>query len=158
MLILLGCFSLSSCKVNSFGISNFQDVNFKEPQKVQLVTEDAVYNVSVSFNEYGEFTLCFLEEVPIGLENLKINIKNDICNIENDDIIYTKNIDDFNNDFFPKLIYEFFRTTDFKNDEYVFNETEKSAFIERNVLEKKLVFTIQLSLDNDTQIYKIELR
>ena len=151
-------FSFVSCNSDSLKKSSFQEVNFKEKQKVQLVTNDDVYNILVSFNDVGEFQMQFLEDAPEIYKDLNINIKNEVCVIESTGLKFTKNINEFNNDFFPKIIYHFFIITDFMNEDYVYDDVEKCAFLEKNILEKKVVFTMQLSLNNTPQIYKIEIK
>ena len=158
LLCVFSCFMFVSCNSESLNKSDFQEVSFKEEQKIQLVTDTDVYNISVSFNEDGEFNMHFLEEAPEIYDDLEINIKNDMCVIESNGLKFAKNINDFNNDYFPKIIYHFFIATDFINETYSYNELEKTASLEKSVLEKKVVFTTQLSLENTAQIYKIEIK
>ena len=155
--IILSAFSVS-CSKTTFNKSNFQDVNFTEQQKVQLVTNDSVYNILVSLNENNEFTLTFLDEAPEIYKNISVEIKNDICIISSDGILYEKNINEFNNLFLPKIIYIFLSETDFKTATFICNEAEKSYYLEKSVCEKTVVFTVQLSLDESTQNYILEIR
>lgn len=151
------CFLLCSCKT-SLTTNDFQEVNFNEKKNIQLVVEENIYNFLVSFDMNNKFTLSFLDEAPKGLEDLYIEIENDICTVFFKDLKYSKNINEFNNDFLPKIIYLFLKNTDFKNENFTYNDSEKTATLEKIVHEKTVVFTVQLSLDNTTQIYKIELR
>lgn len=133
-------------------------MNFTEQQKVQLVTSDNVYNILVSLSENNEFTLTFLDEAPLIYKNISVEIKNNICKVSSEDIVYEKNINEFNNDFLPKIIYIFLSETDFKTAEFMYNEADKSCYLEKTVCEKTVVFTVQLSLDESTQNYILEIR
>lgn len=155
---LFGCFLLTACKVNELNKNDFQEVKFTEKQKLQVVTNDEVYNTFVLFNQNNDFSFCFSDEAPQTYKNILVEVKNNICVISNDGISYEKNINDFHNDFSPKIIYLFFSQTDFKNVDFSYNESEKSCCFEKVICDKTVVFTIQLSLDNSTQNYILEIR
>jgi len=157
-LCFLICVFFSSCEADALKISDFKKVDFSKEQKVQLVTNDDVYNILVTISGDGCFLMRFSEEVPETLADMKIKILNENCEIESTDIKYSASINNFSSDFFPRIIYEFFNGTDFTDAEFSLNEAEKSCFLEKIVSGKRVIFTIQLSLDKSTQNYIIEIR
>ena len=65
-----------SCKTNVFSTSDFKEVDFKNGQKIQLVTGDEVYNLFVEFNENNDFTLKYLPETSEILLGTTVTVKN----------------------------------------------------------------------------------
>lgn len=146
------------CNKQTLKKSDFQEVDFTEKQKIQVVIKNEIYNVMVSFNENNEFTFVFLDEAPVTYKNLLVEVKNDICTVTGNGLVFEKNINEFNNDFLPKIIYIFLCETDFNNADFTYNVSEKSCLTEKTVCEKTIVFTVQLSLDDTTQNYTLEVR
>ena len=148
----------SSC--NSFlnSTSDFKEVDFTNGQKIQLVTGENVYNLFVSFNENGEFTLKYLPETSEILENITVTVKGDNAEISTGELRFSKNIYEFNNSFAPKIIYVFFKNTDLKIENFVFDNSKNSKTITKNVLEKTVDFTVTLTEDKQTQVYLLKIR
>lgn len=146
------------CNKQTLKKSDFQEVDFTEKQKIQVVIKNEIYNVMVSFNEDNEFTFIFLDEAPVTYKNLLVEVKNNICKVTGNGLVFEKNINEFNNDFLPKIIYIFLCETDFNNADFIYNVSEKSCLTEKMVCEKNIVFTVQLSLDGTTQNYTLEVR
>ena len=157
-LCFLICVLFTSCESDALKTSDFKKVDFKKEQKVQLVTNNEVYNILVSISEAGCFAMRFSEEAPKTLDDMKIKITNENCERESTGIKYSTSINNFSSDFFPRIIYAFFNETDFENADFTLNEEENSCFLEKIVSGKKVIFTIQLSLDKTSQNYIIEIR
>ncbi len=133
-------------------------VDFSEVQKVQLVTNDEIYNILLSESDNGCVTINFTDEAPDILLDMNIKITNDICEIQSDDINFSTSINNFNNNFLPVVIYKFLIETDFCNEQFNFESEDNVYFLEKTVLGKKLIFKIQLSLDELSQSYIIEIK
>ncbi len=88
--------------------------------------------------------------------NVKIN--NDVCELQSEDINFSTSINNFNNDFLPVIIYKFLLETDFANEQFNYERAGNVYFIEKIVLGKTVVFTVQLSLDESSQSYMIEIK
>lgn len=148
----------SSC--NSFlnSTSDFKEVDFTNGQKIQLVMGEEVYNLFISFNENGEFTLKYLPEASEILKNITVTIKGDNAEISSAELEFSKNINEFNNSFAPKIIYMFFKNTDFKTENFVFDNSENSKSLTKNILEKTVDFTVTLTNDKQSQIYLLKIR
>lgn len=149
---------LTSCDMNKLTKSDFQEVDFSQEQKIHIVTDENIYNIVVTFNENKEFNLHFSDEAPDVYKQLSVSVKGEICTVSDGEIIYEKPIEDFNNDFLPKIIYNFFSITDFSAVEYNYNEAEKTRFFETFCCGKTLIFTSQLSLDEKSQSFVIEIK
>lgn len=156
--VLIFCSLFSSCKTEFLKQSKFKTIDFSEVQKVQLVNSDVVYNVLLSMNENGVVSFSFLEEAPVTLLNMNIKINNDICEIESEDIKFSTSINNFSNDFSPVIIYKFLTETDFQNAQFIFKSDENAYCLEKTVLGRRVVFTVQLSLDENSQSYMIEIK
>lgn len=148
----------SSC--NSFlnSTSDFKEVDFTNGQKIQLVMGEDVYNLFVSFNENGEFTLKYLSETSEILANTTVTIKGDNAEISSAELEFSKNINEFNNLFVPKIIYIFFKNTDFKTGNFTFDNSKNSKTLTKNVLEKTVDFTVTLTENKQSQVYLLEIR
>ena len=48
--------------------------------------------------------------------------------------------------------------TDFENEQFTFESEENAYSFEKNVLGRTVVFTVQLSLDENPQSYMIEIK
>ena len=70
----------------------------------------------------------------------------------------TKNINNFDNNFTPRLLYLFFKNTDFSKEEFVFLKEENSMTLSKTIGEKNIVFTVQLTQEKKEQFYKLEIR
>ena len=116
----------TSCSSFFYNTSDFKEVDFTNGQKIQLVTGEDVYNLFVSFNENGEFTLKYLQEASEILKNTTVTIKGDNVEISSVELEFSKNINEFNNSFAPKIIYMFFKNTDFKTETFTFDKSENS--------------------------------
>ena len=148
----------TSC--NSFfnNTSDFKEVDFTNGQKIQLVTGEDVYNLFVSFNENGEFTLKYLPETSEILENITVTVKGDNVEISSVELEFSKNINEFNNSFAPKIIYMFFKNTDLKTENFVFDNSKNSKTLTKNILEKTVDFTVTLAKDEPSQVYLLKIR
>jgi hypothetical protein len=148
----------TSC--NSFfnNTSDFKEVDFTNGQKIQLVMGEEVYNLFISFNENGEFTLKYLPEASEILKNITVTIKGDNAEISSAELEFSKNINEFNNSFAPKIIYMFLKNTDFKTENFVFDNSENSKSLTKNILEKTVDFTVTLTNDKQSQIYLLKIR
>ncbi len=158
LLCLLFCFLFSSCKTEFLKQSNFKTVDFSEVQKVQLVTNDEIYNILLSKSDNGCVTITFIDEAPVTILDMNIKIKNDVCEIQSDDINFSTSINNFNNDFSPVIIYKFLIETDFSNEQFEFKSDDNAYFIVKTVLGKTVLFKVQLSLDELSQSYIIEIK
>jgi hypothetical protein len=148
----------SSCQNTSFGTNNFQEVDFKDGQKVQLIIGGEIYNLFVTFNENCDFSLKYLPEASDIFLETTVVVKGEQAEIFSNELIFSKNINDFNNSFVPKIIYAFFKSTDFSNTPYVFDKPNDALVLKKNILEKNVVFTVKLTQDKLNQIYILELR
>lgn len=89
---------------------------------------------------------------------MSIKITNDFCEIQSDDISFSTSINNFSNNFLPVIIYKFLMETDFTNEQFEFKCDENLYVIEKTVLGKTVVFKVQLSLDESSQSYIIEIK
>lgn len=158
LLCLVLIISFSSCNSDLLSKSKFQDINFNDAQKVQLSLKGNIYNLYLSFNENNDFSLSFAPEISDALKNVKVTVSGELAIIENDGLIYKKSINEFNNDFFPKIIYLFFKNTDFSKELFNYDKEENLMSLKSKVLEKTVVFDLRLSTDNNEQIYLLEIR
>lgn len=152
------CFVFSSCKSELLKSNNLRTIDFSETQKVQVVTNDEIYNINLLKNENGCVNISFLEEAPVTLLNMNVKINNDVCELQSEDINFSTSINNFNNDFLPVIIYKFLLETDFANEQFNYERAGNVYFIEKIVLGKTVVFTVQLSLDESSQSYMIEIK
>ena len=148
----------SSCKTNVFGTNDFKEVDFKNGQKIQLVTSAEVYNIFVTFNESNDFTLKYLPEATEVLLGTTVIVKGDKAEISSGELKFSKDINEFNNSFIPKIIYLFFKNTSFEKENFVYNKTENCFVLTKSILEKNVVFTVQLAQNKQSQIYIFEIR
>lgn len=158
LLCLVFCILFSSCKTEFLKQNNFKTVDFSEVQKVQLVTNDEIYNILLSKSANGCVTITFTDEAPVTILDMNIKIKNDVCEIQSDDINFSTGINNFNNDFSPVIIYKFLIETDFANEQFNFETGDSVCFLEKSVLGKTVLFKVQLSLDELSQSYIIEIK
>lgn len=147
-----------SCKAQFLKTEKLRIPDFSEVQKVQLVTNDKVYNIMLSHSEKGNTNITFVDDAPETLLRMKVKIHNDVCDLTSDDINFSANINNFSNDFLPLIIYKFLVETDFQNEQFNFNSEDDFYFIEKCVLGKTVIFNIQLSLTEDSQSYLIEIK
>lgn len=89
---------------------------------------------------------------------MSIKITNDFCEIQSDDISFSTSINNFSNNFLPVIIYKFLMETDFTNEQFEFKCDENLYVIEKTVLGKTVVFKVQLSLDELSQCYILEIK
>lgn len=89
---------------------------------------------------------------------MSIKITNDFCEIQSDDISFSTSINNFSNNFLPVIIYKFLMETDFTNEQFEFKCDENLYVIEKTVLGKTVTFKVQLSLDESSQSYIIEIK
>ena len=148
----------SSCKTNVFGTNDFKEVDFKNGQKIQLVTSAEVYNIFVTFNESNDFTLKYLPEATEVLLGTTVIVKGDKAEISSGELNFSKDINEFNNSFIPKIIYLFFKNTSFEKENFIYNKTENCFVLTKSILEKNVVFTVQLAQNKQSQIYIFEIR
>ena len=148
----------SSCKTNVFSTNDFKEVDFKNGQKIQLVTNNEVYNIFVTFNEGNDFTLKYLPEATEVLLGTTVIVKGDKAEISSGELKFSKDINEFNNSFIPKIIYLFFKNTSFEKENFVYNKTENCFVLTKSILEKNVVFTVQLAQNKQSQIYIFEIR
>ena len=148
----------SSCKTNVFGTNDFKEVDFKNGQKIQLVTSAEVYNIFVTFNESNDFTLKYLPEATEVLLGTTVIVKGDKAEISSGELKFSKDINEFNNSFIPKIIYLFFKNTSFEKENFVYNKTENCFVLTKSILGKNIVFTVQLAQNKQSQIYIFEIR
>lgn len=148
----------SSCQNTSFGTSNFQEVDFKDGQKVQLIIGGDIYNLFVTFNENCDFSLKYLPEASDVFLGTTVVVKGEQAEIFSNELVFSKNINDFSNSFVPKIIYTFLKNTDFSNAPYVLDKPNDALVLKKNVLEKNVVFTVKVTQDKLNQIYILELR
>ncbi|MBR6552302.1 MAG: hypothetical protein IKT89_05620 [Clostridia bacterium] len=148
----------SSCKTNVFGTNDFKEVDFKNGQKIQLVTNNEVYNIFVTFSESNDFTLKYLPEATEVLLGTTVIVKGDKAEISSGELKFSKDINEFNNSFIPKIIYLFFKNTSFEKENFVYNKTENCFVLTKSILEKNVVFTVQLAQNKQSQIYIFEIR
>ncbi len=148
----------SSCKNAFSGTGDFQEVDFKDGQKVLLVMGDEVYNLFITFDENGEFTLKYLPEALEMLLKTTVTVNGEQAKIVFDGLEFTKNINDFNNSFVPEVVYFFFKNTSFEKENFIFDNEENTMILTTNILEKNVVFTVQLTQDMQSQIYLLEIR
>ena len=158
LLCLVLIISFSSCNSDLLSKSKFQDINFNDAQKVQLSLKGNIYNLYLSFNENNDFSLSFAPEISDALKNVKVTVSGELATIENEGLIYKKSINEFNNDFFPKIIYLFFKNTDFNKELFNYDKEENSLTMKNEILEKTVVLTVRLTKDKNNQIYLIEIR
>ncbi len=151
-------FTQVSCKSVSLYTSNFQEVDFSGGQKLHLVEGEDVYNLFISFSENDGLNLKYLPEAPEILLDTSVNINGELVEITSSKLTLTKNINDFDNSFTPKLLYMFFKNTDFSKEEFVFEKQENSMSLSETIGEKNLVFTVQLTQNKQEQFYKLEIR
>ena len=147
-----------SCKTNMFSTSDFKEVDFKNGQKIQLVTGDEVYNLFVEFNENNDFTLKYLPETSEILLGTTVTVKGGKAEISSGELKFSKDINEFNNSFIPKIIYLFFQNTSFEKENFVYDSTENSFVLTKSILEKNVVFLVQLAQDKQSQNYILEIR
>ncbi len=158
LLCLVFCFLFSSCKTELFKQNNFKTIDFSEVQKVQLVANNEIYNILLSKSDNGGVNITFTDEAPDTLLCMNIKITNDVCEIQSDDINFSTSINNFNNNFSPVVIYKFLIETDFYNEQFNFENEDNVYFFKKNVLGKTVVFKVQLSLDESSQSYIIEIK
>ena len=158
LLVFTLLFTQASCKSVSFNTSNFQEVDFSGGQKLHLVEGGDVYNLFISFSESDGLNIKYLPEASEILLDTSVNIKGELVKFASSDLTLTKNINNFDNNFTPKLLYLFFKNTDFSKEEFVFQKEENSMTLSKTILEKNLVFTVQLTEEKDEQFYKLEIR
>lgn len=158
LLCLIFCFLFSSCKAEFLKQNNFKTIDLGEVQKVQLVTNDEIYNILLSKSDNGCVTITFVDEAPVTLLNMNVKIYNDVCELESDSINFSTTINNFNNNFSPVIIYKFLLETDFENEQFNFKNEDNAYFLEKTVLGKTVVFTVQLVPDELSQIYMIEIK
>ena len=127
-------------------------------QKVQLVTSEAIYNILLSKTENGCVNINFVDEVPEILLGMYIKISDGVCLIQSEEIELSTSVNNFNNSFSPVIIYKFLMETDFENEQFTFESEENAYSFEKNVLGRTVVFTVQLSLDENPQSYMIEIK
>ncbi|MBR2876459.1 MAG: hypothetical protein IKC01_04915 [Clostridia bacterium] len=156
-IFLLSVF-LTACRTDSNYGTELQDVDFREFQRVQVITEKDVFNVLVKYDEAEKLYLEILDESPDALLGCSVEIAGGKCVLKNSGIDYVTSLDNFNEDFMPAILYFFFYDTDFSNQEYKFNKNEKTYSFEKSVSGKTVVFCIQLSLDETTQNYILEIK
>lgn len=159
LLTIAFIFNLNSCKALNISESvKLQDVDFSKLQKLQVVTKDNVFNTNVSFSSEEGLYLELLDETPDALKNTKIIIQNGECVILNNTLSFENALDSFNNNFFPKILYYFFSEIDLKNDKLSINKNNGVSYIKKTVLEKTVIFSVELSLNNKSQSYILEIR
>lgn len=158
MLVFTLLFIQVSCKSVSFNTSNFQEVDFSGGQKLHLVEGEDVYNLFISFSENDGLNIKYLPEATEILLDTSVNIKGELVKITSSKLTLTKNINNFDNNFTPKLLYLFFKNTDFSKEEFVFLKEENSMILSKTIGEKNLVFTVQLTEKKKEQFYKLEIR
>ena len=158
LLCLIFCFSFTSCKTEFLKQHKFKTIDFSEAQKIQLVTSDEIYNILLLKSENGCVNINFVDEAPKTLLDMSIKITNDFCEIQSDDISFSTSINNFSNNFLPVIIYKFLMETDFTNEQFEFKCDENLYVIEKTVLGKTVVFKVQLSLDELSQCYILEIK
>ena len=158
LLCLIFCFLFASCKTEILKHNKFKTIDFSEVQKVQLVTSEAIYNILLSKTENGCVNINFVDEVPEILLEMYIEIFDGVCVIQSENINFSTSINNFNNSFSPVIIYKFLMETDFENEQFTFESEENAYSFEKNVLGRTVVFTVQLSLDENPQSYMIEIK
>ena len=158
LLCLVFCFLFSSCKTELFKQNNFKTIDFSEVQKVQLVANNEIYNILLSKSDNGGVNITFTDEAPDTLLCMNIKITNDVCEIQSDDINFSTSINNFNNNFSLAVIYKFLIETDFANEQFNSESGDNACFLEKTVLGKTVIFKVQLSLDESSQSYIIEIK
>ncbi len=152
-------FSFSSCiRPELKRTEALSEVDFSNETCVQVVTNEDVFNLILCFDENGTLFIEFEDLISPSLENMKFKINKSFCEITANDITFTENVNAFGDDFFPKILYIFFNTADFKNERFEFNKQENSYTLFKAILTKNLIFTVQNSNDNSKIAYLIEIR
>lgn len=150
--------SLTACNKNKFTANGFKNVDFSKEQKIHLVTKDFVYNVIVSYNEYGAFSLSFSDDAPEVLESLSVELINDSCKIKTRKSEQSLSVRLLTPEFFPLVLYKFFSVTDFSLVQWTFTEDKTACFFEQDILSKKVLFTVQKSVEETSQSYTVEIK
>ena len=158
LLCLIFCFLFASCKTEILKQNKFKTIDFSEVQKVQLVTSEEIYNILLSKSENGCVTINYVDEAPEILLEMYIEISDGVCLIQSEEIEFSTSINNFNNSFSPVVIYKFLMETDFENEPFTFESEENAYSFEKNVLGKTVLFTVYLSLDENSQSYMIEVK
>ena len=159
--LLAGLFSvcvLASCNSTNFKTAGFKNVDFSKEQKIHVVTKDFAYNILVSYNSYGSFTMRFIDEAPETLKDVSVEFVNDACTIKTEYLEHTVSVDMLTMEFFPLVLYKFFSVTDFNSVQWEFNEAENICFFETSVSGKVVVFSASKALEAKEQIYMIEIK
>ncbi len=148
---------LCSCNKIKNNNKSFEDVDFTGSVNVQIIANQDVYNTEICFVQNEIFSLKLKQITPPSLEDLRVEVENSLCKIFSNDLIFEKNINDFNDDFFPKIVYFFFASVNFENDEFIYNQDENAYILSRKILSKTVVFTVQNNEDNSKKAYLIEV-
>lgn len=158
LLCLIFCFLFASCKTEILKQNKFKTIDFSEVQKVQLVTQNDIYNILLSKSENGCVNINFVDEAHVTLLGTDIKISDGVCVIQSEEIEFSTDINNFNNSFSPVIIYKFLMETDFENEQFNFDAEQNAYSFEKNVLGRIVVFTVQLSLNKNSQSYMIEIK